>query len=99
MKNIGFSHNMLPPQYCVTGPRWVKNRGGERRWPQNKTGVVHRYQATVNTTVQNTDLRLKLYGEFYGHVPISVAQDRGQRLCRSSDDLIAVCRISPVRVP
>ena len=22
-------------------------RGGERRWPQNKTGVVHRYQATV----------------------------------------------------
>ena len=25
------------------------NRGGERRWPQNKTGVVHRYQATVLT--------------------------------------------------
>ena len=23
MKNIGFLHNMLPPQYCVTGPRWV----------------------------------------------------------------------------
>ena len=23
---------------------------GERRWPQNKTGVVHRYQATVNST-------------------------------------------------
>ena len=23
------------------------NRGGERRWPQNKMGVVHRYQATV----------------------------------------------------
>ena len=22
-KNIGFLHNMLPPQYCVTGPRWV----------------------------------------------------------------------------
>ena len=26
------------------------NRGGERRWPQNKTGVVHRYQATVDRT-------------------------------------------------
>ena len=25
----------------------LSNRGGERRWPQNKTGVVHRYQATV----------------------------------------------------
>ena len=25
----------------------ISNRGGERRWPQNKTGVVHRYQATV----------------------------------------------------
>ena len=24
MKNIGFLHNMLPPQYCVTGPQWVK---------------------------------------------------------------------------
>ena len=24
MKNIGFLHNMLPPQYCVTGPWWVK---------------------------------------------------------------------------
>ena len=23
VKNIGFLHNMLPPQYCVTGPRWV----------------------------------------------------------------------------
>ena len=23
----------------------LSNRGGERRWPQNKTGVVHRYQA------------------------------------------------------
>ena len=23
MKNIGFLHNMLPPQYCVTGPWWV----------------------------------------------------------------------------
>ena len=20
----GFLHNMLPPQYCITGPRWVK---------------------------------------------------------------------------
>ena len=27
--------------------RKLSNRGGERRWPQNKTGVVHRYQATV----------------------------------------------------
>ena len=27
--------------------RSFPNRGGERRWPQNKTGVVHRYQATV----------------------------------------------------
>ena len=26
MKNIGFLHNMLPPQYCVTGPRWVNSR-------------------------------------------------------------------------
>ena len=25
----------------------LSNRGGERRWPRNKTGVVHRYQATV----------------------------------------------------
>ena len=25
----------------------LSNKGGERRWPQNKTGVVHRYQATV----------------------------------------------------
>ena len=25
----------------------ISNRGVERRWPQNKTGVVHRYQATV----------------------------------------------------
>ena len=24
VKNIGFLHNMLPPQLCVTGPRWVK---------------------------------------------------------------------------
>ena len=24
MKNIGFLHNMLPPQYSVTGPWWVK---------------------------------------------------------------------------
>ena len=24
VKNIGFLHNMLPPQYCVTGPPWVK---------------------------------------------------------------------------
>ena len=24
VKNIGFLHNMLPPPYCVTGPRWVK---------------------------------------------------------------------------
>ena len=23
VKNIGFIHNMLPPPYCVTGPRWV----------------------------------------------------------------------------
>ena len=23
VKNIGFLHNMLPPQHCVTGPRWV----------------------------------------------------------------------------
>ena len=23
MKNIGILHNMLPPQFCVTGPRWV----------------------------------------------------------------------------
>ena len=23
VKDIGFLHNMLPPQYCVTGPRWV----------------------------------------------------------------------------
>ena len=25
MKNIGFLHNMLPPQYCVTGPWWVNS--------------------------------------------------------------------------
>ena len=25
----------------------LSNRGGERLWPQNKTGIVHRYQATV----------------------------------------------------
>ena len=29
--------------------RSLSNRGGERRWPQNKTGVVHRYQATVRS--------------------------------------------------
>ena len=28
------------------------HRGGERRWPQNKTGVVHRYQATVAKKMQ-----------------------------------------------
>ena len=26
VKNIAFLQNMLPPQYCVTGPRWVKMR-------------------------------------------------------------------------
>ena len=25
VKNIGFLHNMLPPPYCVTGPRWVNH--------------------------------------------------------------------------
>ena len=25
VKNIVFLHNMLPPPYCVTGPRWVKS--------------------------------------------------------------------------
>ena len=29
---------------------FLSNRGGERRWPQNKTGVGHRYQATVVLT-------------------------------------------------
>ena len=29
VKNIGILHNMLPPQYCVTGPRWVKWEMGD----------------------------------------------------------------------
>ena len=34
----------LPPPLLSLS---LYNRGGERRWPQNKAGVVHRYQATV----------------------------------------------------
>ena len=33
-----------------------------------------------NITVQSTDFQLKQHGEFYEHVPISVADNCGQRL-------------------
>ena len=35
------------------------NRGGERRWPQNKTRVVHRYQATVGQSYRTDRLNLR----------------------------------------
>ena len=35
-------YSTWPPSFSS-----LSNRVGERRWPQNKTGVVHRYQATV----------------------------------------------------
>ena len=42
-------HSRLIPIYYSTWPPSFSshNRGGERRCPQNKTGVVHRYKATV----------------------------------------------------
>ena len=39
-------YSTWPPSFSS---HLLSNRGGERRWPQNKTGVVHRYQATVAT--------------------------------------------------
>ena len=39
-------------------------------------------------TVQSTESRLKLHGEFYGHVPISVADDVVNDCGISLDDLI-----------
>ena len=40
-------YSTWPPSFSSHIKKEVlSNRGGERRWPQNKTGVVHRYQAT-----------------------------------------------------
>ena len=45
-------YSTWPPSFSS----YISNRGGERRWPQNKTGVVHRYQATVPETPNLTRL-------------------------------------------
>ena len=44
-------YSTWPPSFSSHIKKEVlSNRGGERRWPQNKTGVVHRYHATVHSS-------------------------------------------------
>ena len=47
MKNIGILHNMLPPQYCVTGPWWVKWEMGD--FSKLIKNTVNHHNLTDNT--------------------------------------------------
>ena len=66
-------------------------RGGERRWPQNKTGVVHRYQATVCEVLYAIGLSHHPNGHRRNdNVTITSKRRRGA-LRRRNDVFIASC--------
>ena len=55
-----FDTDMQRLFYSTWPPSFSSHRGGERRWPQNKTCVVHRYQATVLSSYHN-----EMFKSFY----------------------------------
>ena len=52
--------------YSTWPSSFSSQRGGERRWPQNKSGVVHRYQATVPQPYPKggSELQIIIWGPF-----------------------------------
>ena len=61
MKNVGILNNMLPPPYCVTGPRWVNTD----YLPSNRAARALFYQHGLTLILAwiSNYIHYKLWGE------------------------------------